>query len=450
MASPPMRIADRYEILSTLASGGTATVYLGRVVGAGGFSKPVAVKRLHPHLASLADSRALLIEEAKLVARIAHPNVVQVQDVVEESNEVFLVMEYVDGETLDRVFHEAGPAPVDVCVAIVRDVLHGLHAAHHLRGADGALLGLVHRDVTPRNIMVTGEGCAKILDFGIAKIQGHAGTTRDGCVRGTPSYMAPEQLHDEAVTARTDIHGIGIVLWEVLTGKRLFLTDTESAAKKQVLEHDVPPPSALRKDVSRELDGVVLRALARDPADRFSTALEMALALEQCVQPARASVVAEWIERSAPRTIAVRSQAGRALASVDRSVPPPPVEMNVHLQPRPARARWPVGIASGIAIVGATIAFAFASRVPRPISPAATLPAPIEDTASREAASAFVAPAVASAAASPAVHEAPAKVSRPPVSVQPSPVKPKASSSACPPYYVDSAGRRRFNRECLQ
>ncbi|MCW5836197.1 MAG: serine/threonine protein kinase, partial [Labilithrix sp.] len=290
------RLGQRYEVGEPIGSGATSTVHLGRLLGTAGFTKLIAIKRPHPHLASDATLRALLVDEARLVSRISHPNVVGVLDVAEDDGELFVVLEYARGATLAELLAAGRPAPA-LAVAVVRDALSGLHAAHHARDAAGEPLGLVHRDVTPRNVVATTDGVGKILDFGVAKARARLSTTREGHVRGSLPYMAPEQIRDEPLGPRTDVYGASVVLWEALTGRRLFAGESEAAVIQKILDHDVKPPSTIVPALPGALDAVVLRGLASDPAERFASGLEMALALETSLAPAPREDVAAWVTR---------------------------------------------------------------------------------------------------------------------------------------------------------
>jgi eukaryotic-like serine/threonine-protein kinase len=295
-----MEVIGRYSIFDDLARGGMATVYIGRFVGPGGFSRTVAVKRLHPHLAKDPEFVAMLLDEARLAGRIQHPNVVAMLDVVATAGEVVLVMEYVHGVALQRLLRatrDAGrPVSPGIAAAILVNTLHGLHAAHEVRGERGELLGLVHRDVTPHNIMIRRDGTALVVDFGVAKAAGRFHTTEEGQIKGKLPYMAPEQVRGKEVSRRTDICAAGAVLWELLVGERLVRGQTEAEVLEQLLFGQIDAPSSRVPAVPVTLDAVVLRALARDPQNRFATAAEMAAAIEAAMPPALPSQVAAWMK----------------------------------------------------------------------------------------------------------------------------------------------------------
>jgi serine/threonine protein kinase len=296
------RVSERYVIYDEIASGGMGSVHLGRLKGPVGFSRVVAIKRLHSAYAKDPDFVAMFLDEARLAARVQHPNVVSTIDVVTEADEVFLVMDYVEGESLSHLMKSAQkrgePVPLPVVTAISVNLLTGLDAAHRAKGEMGAPLGIVHRDVSPQNVLVGIDGLARVVDFGVAKAAGRLQTTRDGQIKGKAAYMAPEQLRGRNVDARADVYGAAVVVWELITGGRLFSGNTPEETVIQILERDMPAPSESRPGVPPELDRVVLSGLARDPEDRFTSAREMAMALEKALTPATQREVAEWVEAS--------------------------------------------------------------------------------------------------------------------------------------------------------
>ena len=225
-------VVGRYTLHQPLAAGGMATVYLGRLSAERGFSRTVAIKRLHPQFASDREFVAGFMDEARLAGRIRHPNVVGVIDVVSTGDEVLLVMEYIHGESLSRVLrklHERGElVPPPIAAAIVCNLLDGLHAAHEARDESGAPLGIVHRDVSPQNVLLGTDGVAHVLDFGIAKAKGRQQEqTREGQLKGKLAYMAPEQL-DQQTSRLTDVYAASVVFWETLTCTRLMHGETEA------------------------------------------------------------------------------------------------------------------------------------------------------------------------------------------------------------------------------
>jgi serine/threonine-protein kinase len=315
-----------YRILEEIGAGGMARVHL--AVQRGGplrRRRAVAIKRLHPELARDEGRIAMLLDEARLVSRISHPNVVPFLDVLVEGDAVSLVMEYVHGEALSALLRRARasgePIPVPIAVAIVCDLLRGLHAAHDARGEGGDALELVHRDVSPENVIVGACGTSKLLDFGVAKAVGRLQSTREGGLKGKLAYMAPEQVQREPVDRRTDVYAASVVLWELLTNRALYAGDSEASVLEQVLLGFVDPPSAVvaadgfrfferepsRLDAVRALDDLVLRGLSRAPEARFPSAEAMATALESATPRATAATVASYVATKANPALAARA-----------------------------------------------------------------------------------------------------------------------------------------------
>jgi serine/threonine-protein kinase len=253
----------------------------------------------------------MLVDEARLASRIVHPNVVSTIDVLSEQDEVLLVMEYVAGESvatlLRMVVQKNRKIPPSAAASIIGGTLRGLHAAHEARAEDGSTLGIVHRDISPQNIMVGIDGVAKVLDFGVAKAALRSQTTKSGHIKGKFAYMAPEQLLDKGVDARTDVFACGVVLWECLTLRRLFSGNDMGETIKRLLSAPIPPPSQFNPRVSPQLDAVVLRALEREPGHRYQTAAEFADALESAVRPARPVEVGQWVRSIASDSIRTRA-----------------------------------------------------------------------------------------------------------------------------------------------
>ena len=321
------RVVGRYALYGEIASGGMATVHFGRLLGPVGFSRTVAIKRLHPQFAKDPEFVSMFLDEARLAGRIQHPNAVATLDVVALEGELFLVMEYVQGESLARLFRgiraQRARIPPPIVCSIMTGVLHGLHAAHEARTERGTPLGIVHRDVSPQNIMIGADGVPRVLDFGVAKAAGRVQTTRDGQIKGKLAYMAPEQMRSGAMDRRVDVYAAAVVLWEALTGRQCFAGDNEGVVFAKVLEGGVEPPSRHYPDISPAVDAVVMRGLAREPDDRFATARDMAIALEDALPLASPRQVGEWVERIAGDSLAKRAERVKEIESVSSSMTAP-------------------------------------------------------------------------------------------------------------------------------
>lgn len=291
----------RYELFGEIASGGMASVRYGRRIGPLGFARPVAVKRLHAQFANNPDFVSMFMDEARLSARLVHANIVATLDVLLSPGEISLVMEYVHGESLGVLLEKARElgemVPVRIAASMFASVLHGLHAAHEATDDRHNPLHVVHRDVSPQNILVGADGVPRMIDFGIARALGHMRTTPSGEIKGKLGYIAPEQLSSGAVDRRADIYGASVVLWETLAGQLLFDADSESALVHKVLQSTLQVPSTVNPGVPRAVDEIVMKGLARDPKQRFATALDMANALEGALAPATQSEVARWLDR---------------------------------------------------------------------------------------------------------------------------------------------------------
>lgn len=299
-----------YGLHAKIGMGGMASVYLGWLSGDADFSRVVAIKRLHPQYALDEHFAARFRDEARLSARLCHPNIVQVFDVVERNRELLIIMEYVHGVSLASLVRD-GQAdglriPPSVIAGVLVPALYGLHAAHDATDDAGKPIGIVHRDFSPQNIMVSGEGHSKILDFGVARARTHLHVTMAGKFSGKLGYCSPEQVGGGEMDRRTDVFAAGIVLWEMLTGERLFyapgLADAETIGR--IVTLPLRPPSSLNPHVPRRLDRIVLRALERRPEDRFSTARELASELEAAIDLASPSAIAECVNRACAKRMA--------------------------------------------------------------------------------------------------------------------------------------------------
>ena len=296
--APRQRIGN-YELLVELGSGGTATVGLAVYRGAAGFERLVVVKRVHRKLARDREFAAMLLDEARLASSVRHPNVVPVIDVVCTEDEIVLVMEYVESVPLSELTRAVrasiGRLPVAVVSRILVDVLDGLHEAHEATDLRRQPLGIVHRDMSPENVIVGVDGTSRVIDFGIAQARSRLAQTRAGVVKGKAAYMAPEQVDGQPMDRRCDVFSSGAVLWEALTGARLFDGKDDFDAMRLVMSAPIPPPSTLSPECSPEVDSLVALALARPLPERFQTARAFARALEHAIPPAPARLVGELV-----------------------------------------------------------------------------------------------------------------------------------------------------------
>ncbi|HTN87430.1 MAG TPA: serine/threonine-protein kinase, partial [Sorangium sp.] len=346
--------AGRYESLRAIASGGMATVYLGRAVGAGGFERLVALKMMHPHIAAEPEFVAMFLDEARLAARVRHPNVVATFDLVEDP--LFLVMEYIEGPSLHLLLRTCArakrPVPLGIALRIFLDVLAGLHAAHELTGSDGEPLHLVHRDVSPQNVLVGIDGVARITDFGVARAETRLMSTQGNALKGKLAYMAPEQIRAQQVDRRSDVYSAGVVLWEMLTEERLFKADNDGALIAHILQGPPTGPRGVMPSVPAAIDRICLRALSTDPDDRFPTAAAFAEALEEAaaqtpglaVSSPRAveALIKEVGLRGSPDGLGPPSaRNGPASGSGPRSVRSPLSQRSPRSEPLPLSQRSP-------------------------------------------------------------------------------------------------------------
>ncbi len=483
------KLVGRYALCAEIASGGMATVYFGRLLGPSGFTRTVAIKRLHPQYAKDPEFVSMFLDEARLAARIHHPNVVQTLDIVQLEGELFLVMDYVQGESLARLFRQLRQqgrlVPRPISASIVSGALLGLHAAHEAKDEQGQPLGLVHRDMSPQNVLVGIDGVPRILDFGVAKAAGRAHTTRDGSMKGKCAYMAPEQVMSQPVSRTTDVFAMGVLLWELLTGQRLFQAESDASTLMKVLHAPIHPPSRIVPGISPAWDAVVLRATRRAPGERFQNAREMAMAVEACEGVASTTQVGGWVEALAVSTLATRAQmlariekatldpllAGshetesadtkmlpvsgehtRVAATVSAPLPPPP-----GMSPR-TRLGILAAIAAGMLTFGVAWTLGgpghthvvSTSAPPPTVAPppiATTPPPPAIDTVT----SVEALPVAPSANPARPVRTPPQAPPRAPAPAPRPAAAPKGSASDCdPPYTLDADGHRHYKRQCLQ
>lgn len=281
---PGLILAGKYELLERAGSGGMALVWRARTLGAAGFSRPVAVKRIIPHLATSQEFVAMFVEESRVVSELQHPAIAQIHDFgADEAGHHFLVLEWIEGcdlqELVDAFGRERQPTPWAVMVKVVIDVLEALAAAHERRDATGREAPVFHRDVTPHNVRLGALGYVKLTDFGIARAADRATMTRPDAIKGKLSYVAPEMLKGMPASAQSDLFSTGIVLWEALTGRRLFEAPTDMEVMFKVHEAKIEDPRATRAELPEPLAAAVHKALSKDPAARFASARHMADAL---------------------------------------------------------------------------------------------------------------------------------------------------------------------------
>lgn len=287
-----------YEILYELKTGGMGAVLLGRRRGPGAFEQLVAIKTIRPEYAQTAAVRAMFLDEAAILARLNHPGVATVHDFGEQGGTLYMVMEYVAGISFREAMQHAMPPAI--AARAITEACRGVHAAHELRDLAGNLLGVVHRDISPDNLMIGFDGHVKVIDFGIALIKNRqAPVTELGMVKGKPPYMSPEQVKNEAMDRRSDVFSLAVVLWEMLAGRALFEGDSIYAIAIAVEHQELRPPSqALGAPLPLGLDAVVMNALDRDLARRTRTAAELAEQLEQVIQTAGDETLEAWAERA--------------------------------------------------------------------------------------------------------------------------------------------------------
>ncbi|CAN5782787.1 hypothetical protein BH09MYX1_BH09MYX1_19410 [soil metagenome] len=282
----------RYALFDRIAAGGMASVHLARLVGEAGFSRTVAIKRLHRRLLDAPEFAHMMVDEARMAARIHHPNVASTLDVVAVDRELLVVLEYVHGLSLAYLIKQAkGPVPHEIVASVAAGMLHGLHAAHEARAEGGSPMNLVHRDVSPSNVLVGRDGVARLIDFGVAKAIGKLHATQQGVLKGKFGYMAPEQIAGGEVDRRTDVFAAGVVVWEMLTGVRFRGSNTGIA---EAARGGGPPPSSRVANLDPRWDSITTRAFAPKARDRYPTARDMAVAVET-MRIATTSEVAAWV-----------------------------------------------------------------------------------------------------------------------------------------------------------
>ena len=452
----------RYTLHGVIARGGMATVHYGRLRGAVGFSRTVAIKRLHPELARDPELVTMLMDEARMAARIHHPNVVQTLDVIAIDGELLLVLEYVEGESLARLLaavrDKGERVPVAIAASIVAGALRGVHAAHEAKDERGAPLELVHRDLSPQNILVDVNGIARVLDFGVAKARGRAYVTEGLSLKGKVAYMAPEQIHGKT-SRQSDVFAMGVVLWETLVGERLFQGGSQGEVMASILSTRIDRPSARGVQLPAALEEVVVLSLSRNPKKRIGTALEMALAIEASLPLPGVVEVSSFVHRVAQASLEGRQREVAKLESGDggddeaptlvdavdhvaRPLPPPRA---------PGSRRGHAILALGAAAV-VLVAIVFATRTARENKPIVTSPPRSGDVVA-------TAPGAPSSSTSSSASSEVASVIAPSSVVAPRPSatgKPPTVHAAAtprrtcdPPFTLDASGRKTWKRECF-
>jgi serine/threonine protein kinase len=386
----PSRLG-RFELLTRLGVGGMATVFLARARGPHGFERHVAIKLMHPHLRLDPVWAKQFVIEARIAARIVHPNVVGVTDVAEDADGVYLVLDYVEGDTLSGLVKESrargGTVPLPIAMRILSDALAGLHAAHELRDPDGQAVGLVHRDFSPQNVLVGVDGLTRLTDFGIAKTTMGERTTT-GLVKGKLAYMSPEQASGQPLDRRSDVWAAGVMAWELVTGERMHPgAADEMATLMRIVSTRPRRASSRRPEVSRALDEAIAAALEPKRESRLASADALREALAEAVDLADPSEVAQYVRRvAAPRIDALRDQmsASRTLREAEAVTPLAPENAAVTAisMATPPRARRQIsrsalwrrafaGVGAALVVGGAVFAWRESTRRQLPVTQAA-------------------------------------------------------------------------------
>lgn len=447
----PGSALGRYELVCVLAAGGLTEVQLARARSATGFQKLVLIKRVLPALARDAGFVAGFLDEARLAATLRHPNIAHVYDVGEEDGAPFFAVEYVHGESL-REIHQVGAAagiemPLDAALSILVDILQGLDHAHDKRGPHGEPLHIVHSDVSPSNVVVSFEGIAKLTDFAIARAGGGRHTHS---VDGSISYMSPEQcVGKKEIDRRTDLFSVGVLLYELTTGTRLFKGQSDDAIARKICDEPLPPPSSRCADYPPGLEAIVVKALARSRADRHASADEMRAALVNWAQAAGMELgptslarhmrmlfrerLAAWQSAQTAGASLEDAVVDAAVAAAQESAPPPDDVTRpgivVSDRPRARRSVWPALAVCGLIAAAAGVYFGLELD---PLS--AEEPTPTEREPAPRASAAELAPAVAPLAPSAsAAADAPVTAQPAPVAAQPAPVAAQPAPAVAAP-----------------
>jgi len=336
------RVVGRCEMFAEIAHGGMATVHIGRWIGAGGFNKIVAIKALYRQYARDPDFVTMFLDEARVVARIQHPNVMPTIDLIKDGGELFIVMDFVEGATLAQLLRQAKRRkermPIGMVARVISGALHGLRAAHEAKNESGELMSVIHRDVSPENVLVGADGHARLIDFGISRALGRYTSTHDGQIKGKPPYLAPEQVKGEELTRKTDIFSASVVMWQALTGKKLFKARSVVEMTHKVLNQDVLPPSAIVPEVTVDYDAIVMRGLERKPDDRWDTAADMAEEIEKLGGMATNREVASWVRTMAATRLARTAEIVEMVENAPQQVPADALKRPLSVRPAPNKA----------------------------------------------------------------------------------------------------------------
>ncbi len=458
---PQLKLGPRYRVVDEIAKGGMGTVVLALRTGASG-PAPVAIKKLHAHLVDNAEVVTSFVDEARIASRIDHPNVVPVHDVEMIGDELMIVMDYVEGIPLRDLLRShrerESSLPIPVIRRILVDALDGLHAAHELHDGVGTPLGVVHRDVSPHNLLVSANGVTRVTDFGIAMATGRIASTKpDGAVKGKLQYLSPEQVFRKPIDRRTDVFAAGLVLWEALVGRKLFDAGTEGETLAMIIREPILPPSTHRFEVPLDLDETCLRALEREPERRFATAWDFARAIEEGGPLAMREEVGALVVAEAGPTLTARRER-LATAKPSSLAPLTPIEEAepatiavahnartssvTRNRPRPVSAIALMLVASVCVSVGLFVGFSVrgTSHAPRPAERHAepTVAPPIPASSDTDSPSQLPEPGAPppATAAMPAIAPAPTKTSSP-VPRRTSPRRSRADAGRGRPFMPD-------------
>ena len=425
----------RYELLYRLAMGGMAELYVARHSGIEGFERTVVLKRVLPHLTDDPEFIRMFLDEARIAASLDHPNIAQVTDIDEENGEYFFAMEYVHGQNLRQVLRKTEQGlPLGIALLVITGVAAGLHHAHEALGADGRSLGLVHRDVSPANVMLAYNGAVKLTDFGIAKASARTSKTLAGRIKGKIGYMSPEQCRGEDVCRRSDIFSLGIVLYEATTGARAFYAPNDFAAMAKIARADYIVPSELDASYPVELERIIARALAKDPDDRYATAEAMQLDLEAFAEA----------DGHALSTIELSAHMRRAFGEQPhpQTLPTTPIQVSAGLEHTMVAPQAPrTGVSAtvlwsavaGSAVLAATMVLALGPSRDSDASPAPRQPTEVSTPTAQPPPEAEVSVTTPTAQSDPRVPEAPTPLSTDEVVTGVAVAQPATEADEAPP-----------------